>query len=184
MGNFNGLSPKAQQDAEMLFADEVPQKKQAMLDERALWRAKSIQNEGKRVKIGDWVYGAYTPYCRAGSADFKFGNPDGTYPAIYVSDELGARFIRVDPDTLGQCTGLRDKNGTLIFEGDILQEDRNPTPFIYQVDWINGNGAFIVCVRGNDGKISGCCGMEMSYNMRVIGNIHDNPELLERSDTT
>ena len=101
--------------------------------------------------------------------------------AAIIPEKSNTRYS-VDPATLGQCTGLRDKNGKLIFEGDILQEDRHPNPFIFRVDWINGNGAFMLCMRDSNNKIIGCCGMEMSYDMRIIGNIYDNPDLLEVSE--
>ncbi len=83
--------------------------------------------------------------------------------------DLHDNYKRVIPETIGQYTGLTDKNGKKIFEGDIFAHP-NKKKYKYIVDWIddiasfgwfNGNGV------GFDNK-----------EIEIIGNIHDNPELL------
>lgn len=66
-----------------------------------------------------------------------------------------------------RCTGLRDKNGKLIFEGDILKSGIH----YYQVVWHEGK--FVLNKGCKNYPIGGCDLME------IIGNIHENPELLE-----
>lgn len=91
----------------------------------------------------------------------------------------GTPFINgseVNPETVGQFTGLLDKNGTKIFEGDILVNrlnrmvDKEP----YQIIYDEYSGGWL---WSNE---TGCDPFyqEIAKNGEVIGNIHDNPELL------
>jgi hypothetical protein len=83
-------------------------------------------------------------------------------------------------EVLEQCTGLKDKNGRLIYEGDIIKEN-NELPTV--VEYYAERGGFIPMAQGNG---CGCCesGVVCIENgctpfACIIGNIHENPELLE-----
>ena len=131
---------------------------------------REILFRGKRTINGDWVYG-----------DFVHGNERKSLrDSIFVYDSETQSFndYEINPYTLGQYTGLTDKNGNRIFEGDIVKTDQFSEPNKqYIIKYDLQFGAFIGQDRYNvyfvtfDGD---------SGEFEVIGNIHDNPELLEK----
>lgn len=114
-----------------------------------------IKFRGKRKDSGEWIFGYYDGYRQL--------------PVIRMEDGYCAE---VDPETVGEFTGLHDKHGTEIYEGDICR--------------IVGSQYFLgakeICWRdgryywGNSLVI--LCDMECK-NMEVIGNIHENPDLIK-----
>lgn len=117
---------------------------------------REIKFRGKRIKNGEWVYGGYIQY------------PD---PSI----EHWERYL-VDLNTVGQYTGMKDKNGNEIYEGDILTDKFES---IGIVEW--QNGCFVVNFGDNEVfPIYEC--FDDSLQMWFVGNIHDNPELLNKND--
>ena len=86
----------------------------------------------------------------------------------------------VELDTVGQYTGLTDKNGTKIFEGDIVGCFCNTQ--IFQVKWCDVRGGYFlddVVMCGGSEPAPECLG-NLVDTLEVIGNIYDNPELLEK----
>ena len=84
----------------------------------------------------------------------------------------------VERATLGQYTGLKDKNGVKIFEGDILEHNVQSEILVNcgMVNWDEGNGRWAYQLNTmNPGFY-----MYNPAAHEVIGNIHDNPELVER----
>ena len=79
-------------------------------------------------------------------------------------------------ETIGQFTGLTDKNGTKIFDGDILKFYNGEEFTYYEVIWF-GTGFKILMV--DETEIQGNLDLIFCEHSEVIGNIHDNPELLE-----
>lgn len=115
-----------------------------------------------------------------------FGSLDTTEDdraIIIYSDRFGNKCrIIVNPKTVGQYTGLKDKNGTKIFEGDIVKRFLLGKMYIFQIVYDNGLTSFI-----------GQAGIKFttfdydpaefdSAEFEVVGNIHDNPELLRGND--
>lgn len=142
---------------------------------------REILFRGKRADNGEWIYGSLLnvmgvkqPYCLMFGSKFLFSG--GVAKAM--------QHACVDPETVGQFTGLLDKNGKRIFEGDIIRHiGGNPNSKIREIGFVfwdenrcgwqrTSNGAFY------HGEID-------TYHLstrcvyEIIGNIHDSPELLK-----
>lgn len=113
------------------------------------------------VSAGEWAYG---------NLDVKPGNV-----AIITPDDTPiGRYGLVDPDTVGQFTGLLDKNGVKIFEGDIVSYNGTVHEVVFESRFYNARFGIVM---GEDETWS--FGMSVPPDMmEVIGNIYDNPSLL------
>ena len=125
---------------------------------------REILFRGKREDNGVWVEGRLI----ADEAIVPKGQ------VFYISDNVLDSTVYaciVIPETVGQYTGLKDKNGKKIFEGDILRDDDNEENGV--VEFIAGEFCVVFGNVETHGiyDIACCC--------YVIGNIHDNHELLE-----
>lgn len=122
--------------------------------------------KAKRVDNGEWVTGSYvyafTP---------ERGHVVGIMGDNHFIVEKNGNIVSINEDTICQCTGLKDKNGKLIWENDIIKDN-----VIYGVvRWDEVNARYIVDDR-EDGYQDYS---EWWHECEVIGNIFDNPELLE-----
>ena len=145
---------------------------------------REILFRGKRVDNGEWIKGYY---CRFGWT----GQEKHYIIPHYSSDGMP---MEIDPDTVGQYTGLTDKNGVKIFEGDIVsyQFDNDDCPLpnkntkkrigrIFFSDW-RASYSVTAGKNGCDSINTNLYGYVRNGNrVEVIGNIRDNPELLEES---
>lgn len=145
---------------------------------------REILFRGKRLDNCEWVYGSlhveYGEMAR-GETERRVD-----YRILGMRGEVDY----VDPDTVGQNTGLKDKNGKRIFEGDIF-EDRKEDMYAvvvfkdgcFRLEWHGITGAwmeygFDEC--GGGWGIVECESFDMYHigNFEIIGNIHDNRELM------
>ena len=157
---------------------------------------REILFRGKRLDNGEWVYGFY---CHVPCV--RLERDDHMIQTIRESGKI-ITFHPIDPDTVGQYTGLKDKHGNRIFEGDIVRytfdSPDDPTATenglkvrtgrIFWSDWrasfavtagrnlsagINNDVAIYVRGRQVYEYVRG------ANTVEVIGNIHNNSELLE-----
>lgn len=125
---------------------------------------------GKRIDNGEWVYGSLIDW--GGN-----GKVVTIVSALTEHDlKLSTRFDDVIPKTVGQYTGLTDKNGKKIFEGDIIAFHSSES--IYEAAYDITDSKFVILLR--NGKDSFLRFYNISaYYFSVIANKWDNPELLE-----
>ena len=131
---------------------------------------REILFRGKRIDNGEWVEGYV---CRYG-----WTGEENTY---IVPDYASALYsIEVDPDTVGQYTGLKDKNGTKIFEGDIIYAVSNFDAANMVVVYDPAEFRLVLCEDYKTYKpgLGFKCLCYESFYLQVVGNIYDNPELL------
>ena len=132
---------------------------------------REILFKAKRKDNGEWVEGYYV-YCR---------KRHYILPALNKAigfDEREDEWVEANPNTLCQYTGLTDKNGQKIWEYDICEMVYDGTIHIYVVVWDKTELDF----KGTNGKENYGCNFEYlgcCEEIVVIGNIFDNPELLE-----
>lgn len=146
---------------------------------------------GKRLDNGEWVFGMLGQYhdgIKATIIDNHFGVFENTVELVCVA-----------PETVGQYTGLKDNNGKKIFEGDIIKADNGkqssisvvkfgeyyPKLFFAMLDicctgvqHLNANGFYAETTKHEDMILF------KSRHLVVIGNVHDNPELIKEEDET
>lgn len=122
---------------------------------------REILFRGKRKDNNEWVYGYYSPL------NFPiFGNQG------HFINEDGYKAVEIKLETLGQFTGLTDKNDKKIFEGDIIAKGFE----LYEVRW-NPEQVRWGIYLGNY-EVAGFTKFSEPY-FEVIGNVYDNKELLE-----
>ena len=152
---------------------------------------REILFRGKRKDSDEWKEGSYV-YQHGCHMIYL---PDG------VDGEYGFDYYHVNPETVGQFTGLTDKNGKKIFEGDILLakvyetktenvpvwgknkvRTGNKIDVVWTVEYKNFMTSCGYFIYGKDRRFHRLLTNSVIFNndCEVIGNIHDSPELLEK----
>ena len=124
---------------------------------------REIEFRAKRKDNDEWIYGS-----------LLIDKIQNSYVIVDNQEGIGRE---INPETIGQYTGLKDKNGKKIYEGYIVKDDY----CIYEIVY-DGNGYYVKVVR-----LLKECGTEEGLlydlsdykDLEVIGNIWDNPELLK-----
>ena len=139
---------------------------------------REILFRGKSTRDHKWHIGAYIPsYEQRWSCQEQTAK---TKPVIeFVRNDFIPDFAVVDDTTVGQFTGMTDKNGKRIFEGDIVKDARNKVGY---VAFLQQAAGWVIVWDGCDSRMghrTRDCNYDSDASLEVIGNIHDNPELLE-----
>ena len=157
---------------------------------------REILFRGKRTDNGEWVYGYPVGWQNEGGdisiVDSRFGACIDESGNLMM---LEAPFVtKVYPSTIGQYTGLTDKNGVKIFEGDVVRmhyffENYHPVTLGAFEDESEIICKFSITPLGVYFESANMTGYLCDYledpeeELEVIGNAHDNPELLEENNT-
>lgn len=121
-----------------------------------------------------WYYGGYFKHLPYTPQPIRYSEvPEKDYKHLIIQDSFSdwglprnMTCIEVEPETVGQCTGLKDNNGKLIFEGDIVARGEDKAVIKYDDE----TASFYMRWVETETFIEDC---------EVIGNIYENPELLE-----
>jgi uncharacterized phage protein (TIGR01671 family) len=134
---------------------------------------REILFRGKRVDNGEWVYGYYENYNGGSYINLQTDRLNsGGYPI--------REFTEVIPETVGQFTGLTDKNGKRIFEGDIVKREFTLWHGETKKTRETQIGVVAYSNRECGFQVEKKCNLRKPWDgdtIQVIGNIHDNGEL-------
>lgn len=137
---------------------------------------RTIKFRAKRLDNGEWIYGDY--HHRAGNVHCIIKmEPDDNGKVCYIVHQVNA-------ETVGQFTGMHDKNDKEIYEGDIVK-------WVMAQMIVNEDGGYAEYHSDEIGAVEWCnealyvgeyCAIGFEYESEdyaeVLGNIHDNPDLL------
>lgn len=146
--------------------------------------SREILFRGKRIDNGEWVEGYFV------KGEWYFDKKEiyallpldlCFFPRCEISE-----WVEVDPKTICQYTGLTDKNGRKIFEGDIIKfkhggefHDRGIWYRNYVIEYVNTFHTYGLRFRNQSIHFACKKSIISMHDVEVIGNIFDNPELLE-----
>ena len=116
---------------------------------------REISFRGKQLNTGEWFFGNLFDKDKSGRTHIS---------------TISRGCLNIDPETVCQFTGMTDKNGTKIFEGDILNEPFQGREKLYYVFWDEDYFSF----RVKSGRVDYYLGDMQKYHCEVVGNIYDN----------
>ena len=138
---------------------------------------REILFRGKRRDNGDWIYWDMLGHITTHTGKISKYTQKTKYGESYYYYAYQL-WNRIDHSTIGQYTGLKDKNGKRIFEGDVVVLHGRSLPRWYHegqhvVVEYDGSGFVPLCEYDSD-----CGDFVIAGECEIIGNVHDNPELM------
>ena len=126
------------------------------MNDRYLYRAKRIDN-------GEWAKGSL------------FAEGEITEIIRGTCNTIGIEGVDVNPETICQCTGLKDKNGNLVWENDVVKTNNGR---LCKVFWFSSSLYQGYDLKPIESENPAPTKWDIWYDIEVIGNIFDNPELI------
>lgn len=137
---------------------------------------REVKFRGKDLNGEGWVYGSYLLTDDNKNNPFSSRIKQKHQIVQYNAGDWGMggwAYYDVDPETVGQFTGLKDKNGVEIYEGDIVEHTISDNMSVHEVYFDNEMLEFGLRYSN---ELFHC---QFSDEFELVGNIHDNPELLK-----
>ena len=140
---------------------------------------------GKRIDNNQWYYGSYLYLHNPPKYEWNGTKHEGKEDVHFIIDEKDVNY-GVYPETVGQCTGLKDKNGKLIYEGDIVSVKVEIQDFFgddeyysekYKGKIIYDKGEIVIDVVDTTKHTISL--YRHAKNCEIVGNIYENQELLK-----
>lgn len=132
---------------------------------------REILFRGKRIDNGEWEYGNLN----YGTIEIK-SIKDSYYISDFDVNPWDKKFYPVIPESVGQYTGMTDKNGNEIFEGDIVKFPHGTKSINGKIEYIEEDCIYYLTYK--TGRVP--FGVFFNgFELEIIGNIYDNSELLE-----
>lgn len=152
-----------------------------------LFRGKVIDSDNCH-RLGEWVYGYFVNCASEYDDPEKDRVPEiieVDADRIYAGEYSTWDVHKVAIKTVTQWTGLVDKNGKKIFEGDVVKEEHGGqvrAGWTYEVEYNETHASFLLLAKHKNGLSYFPFDEFNAARLEVIGNIWDNPELVERKE--
>ena len=137
---------------------------------------RKIEFRAISIASGEWIYGYLIELFTTAGQEPRYAID---MCRSYTADGISQSVFEVDPKTIGQYTGLNDFDGKPIFENDIVvaSDPINPNErYCLQVKWTNTFDQAAFRLVDNENYWSDI----QEYHVLVVGNVHENPELLKQ----